>query len=102
MREEVSRASTARIREDVIFRKLEGEAVVLNLATGTYYGLDPVGTRIWELIQEQGRADAVLEAILREYEVEPARCAEDLLLLLRKLHAKGLIELIDGKTQEAS
>ena len=102
MQEEVSRASTVRIREDAIFRKLEGEAVVLNLATGTYYGLDPVGTRIWELIQEQGRADAVLEAILHEYEVEPARCEQDLLLLLRKLYAKGLIELIDGKTQEAS
>jgi hypothetical protein len=102
MQEEISLASTARIREDVISRKLEGEAVILNLATGTYYGLDPVGTRIWELIQEQGRADAVLEAILHEYEVEHARCERDLLLLLRDLHAKGLIEIIDGKTQEAS
>src|SRR5262245_2662222 len=102
MQEEISLASTARIREDVISRNLEGEAVVLNLATGIYYGLDPVGTRIWELIQEQGRADAVLQAILHEYEVEPARCERDLLLLLRELHAKDLIEIIDGKTQEAS
>ena len=102
MQAEICRASTARIREDVVFRKLEGEAVILNLATGTYFGLDPVGTRIWELIQEQGRVDAVLEAILHEYEVEPAQCEQDLLLLLRKLYAKDLSEIIDGKTQATS
>jgi Coenzyme PQQ synthesis protein D (PqqD) len=101
MQGEISRASTARIREDVVFRKLEGEAVILNLATGTYYGLDAVGTRIWELIQEQGRVDAVLDGLLRKYEVEPARCEQDLLGLLRELSAKGLIEIVDGKTPEA-
>jgi hypothetical protein len=101
MQTEISRGSTVRIREDVVFRKLEGEAVILNLATGTYYGLDAVGTRIWELIQEQGGVDAVLEAMLHKYEVEPARCEQDLLGLLRKLHAKGLIEVIDGKTHAA-
>jgi Coenzyme PQQ synthesis protein D (PqqD) len=100
MPEQLSRASTARIREDAVFRKLEGEAVILNLATGTYYGLDAVGTRIWELVQEQGRVDAVIEALLREYEVEPTRCEQDLLGLLHKLYAKGLIEIINGKAQE--
>jgi hypothetical protein len=102
MPEEISRASTVRISEDVVFRKLEGEAVILNLATGNYYGLDPVGTRIWELIQEQGKVDTVLKTILSEYEVEPARCEQDLLCLLRTLDAKGLIEIIDGECQEAS
>jgi Coenzyme PQQ synthesis protein D (PqqD) len=102
MEAEICRASIARIREDVIFRKLEEEAVILNLATGIYYGLDPVGTRIWELIQERGMVDTVLEAILHEYEVEPERCEQDLLCLLRKLYAKGLIEIFDAKTQEAS
>jgi hypothetical protein len=102
MQEQLSRASSARIREDVVFRELEGEAVILNLETGTYYGLDAVGTRMWKLVQEQGRVDAVLEALLQEYEVEPARCEQDLLGLLHKLNAKGLIEIIDGTTQETS
>jgi hypothetical protein len=100
--QEISRASTVRISEDIVFRKLEGEAVILHLATGTYYGLDSVGTRIWELLQEQSRVDAVLEAILQQYEVEPARCEQDLLGLLGRLHAKGLIEIVAGKTHEAS
>jgi Coenzyme PQQ synthesis protein D (PqqD) len=102
MPEQLSRASTARISEDVVFRKLEEEAVLLNLATGTYYGLDAVGTRIWELVQEQGKVDAVLESLLQEFEVEPARCEQDLLELLNQLYAKGLIGIIDGKTQETS
>jgi hypothetical protein len=102
MQEQLFRASTTRIREDVVFRKLEGEAVILNLETGTYFGLDAVGTRIWELVQEQGRVDAVLESLLQEFEVEPARCEQDLLGLLDQLYAKGLIEIIDGKTPETT
>jgi hypothetical protein len=100
--EEISRASTVRISGDIVFRKLEGEAVILHLATGTYYGLDAVGTRIWELLREQARVDAIMEAILQQYEVEPARCEQDLLGLLRQLHAKGLIEIVAGTRHDAS
>ncbi|PYO19380.1 MAG: hypothetical protein DMD85_18645 [Candidatus Rokuibacteriota bacterium] len=45
----ISRHAAIRIRKDVVFRELEGEMVLLNLATGVYFGLDPVGTRIWTL-----------------------------------------------------
>jgi Coenzyme PQQ synthesis protein D (PqqD) len=102
MQKHFSPASMARITEDAVFRKLEAEAVILNLETGTYFGLDAVGTRIWELIQQQGRVDAVLEALLQEYEVEPARCERELLELLQQLSTKGLIEIIDGETQAPS
>jgi hypothetical protein len=83
-------------QQDVIFRDLEGEAVILNLATGNYYGLDPIGTRIWALIQERGRVDAILDAILDEYEVEPELGKQDLLRLLGELESKGLIEITNA------
>jgi hypothetical protein len=83
-------------QQDVIFRDLEGEAVILNLATGNYFGLDPVGTRIWTLIQERGRVGAILQAILDEYEVEPEQGKEDLLRLLSQLESTGLIQIADA------
>ena len=49
---------------------LDGEAVLLDLASGTYFGLDAVGTRIWELLDQRQPLAAILDAILDEYDVE--------------------------------
>lgn len=80
-----------RISEDVVFRDIAGEAVLLNLATGTYFGLDAVGTRIWALIAEHGATDKVMEAMLAEYEVDAERLRQDLDALIRQLAEKGLV-----------
>ena len=50
-----------RIPDEVIFRELDGEAVILNLDTGIYFGLDAVGTRIWRLIEERKPLRIVLD-----------------------------------------
>src|SRR4051794_31950128 len=76
---------------------LAGEVVVLNLVSGLYYGLDSVGARIWGLIQEPTIVRDVRDALLREYEVEPGRCEEDLVTLLRDLTTAGLVE-VRGET----
>jgi len=60
-----------------------------------YYGLDPVGARIWNLIQEPKRIKEIYEILLKEYNVEPGRCERDLLALLEKLVEEGLIEVKD-------
>lgn len=75
---------------------LGGEAAILNLKSGVYYGLDPIGARIWDLIQEPKSLNEIREILLKEYEVEPDRCERDLLALLQKLAAEGLIEVSDG------
>lgn len=49
---EVTLASRVRINDDVMFQELQGEAVLLSLASGTYFGLDRMGTRIWQLFSE--------------------------------------------------
>src|SRR2546430_2126111 len=56
----ISRHAAIRIRKDVVFRELEGEMVLLNLATGVYFGLDPVGTRIWTPIEAHRSSDEVV------------------------------------------
>lgn len=74
---------------------LAGEAVILNLKNGMYYGLDTVGARIWALIQQPHSVAALRDAILAEYDVEAERCERDLLALLTDLAAAQLIEITD-------
>jgi hypothetical protein len=79
--------------ENVVSRELEGEAVILNLESGVYFGLNEVGTRIWALIQQHGSLRKVLEAALQEYEVAPQVLENDLLQLIEQLQARGLVTL---------
>ncbi len=83
--------SRLRCAPDVLFRSLDGEAVLLDLASGTYFGLDAVGTRIWELLDQRQPLAAILDAILDEYDVEEQRARADLFELVEGLLAKGLI-----------
>jgi Coenzyme PQQ synthesis protein D (PqqD) len=77
---------------------LAGEAAILNLKSGVYYGLDSVGARIWTLIQQPQAIPAIRDVLLTEYDVEAERCQRDLLALLGELLAAGLIEVADEPT----
>ena len=83
--------------KDQLWCDLAGEAAILNLKNGVYYGLDTVGSRIWNLIQEPRTVNEVRDALLEEYHVERDRCERDLLTLLQMLAAEGLIQ-VDDKT----
>ena len=89
-------AFEARISPEVLFRELAGEAVLLDLKSQRYFGLDPVGTRIWQLLDEQRRTDSILATMLEEFDVEEAKLREDLDAFLDQLKDAGLIELRPG------
>ena len=89
------------IPDDVVFRDLAGEAVILNLASGTYFGLNEVGTRMWNLLAEHGSTEQVLASVLAEYEVEEASLRQDIEALLRTLREKGLIVVDPEQTPAA-
>lgn len=76
--------------------ELGGEAVVLNLDTGTYYGLDPVGTRAWQLLQQPRSLAELRDLIVDEFDVAPERCEADLLSFVASLTAHGLVQPCDG------
>jgi len=92
-----ARDAAIRIRKDVVFRDLEGELVLLNLATGVYFGLDPIGTRIWALIDDGRTADEIVGVITAEYEVDADACRADLTRLLAALRDNQLVDLDDGR-----
>jgi hypothetical protein len=82
--------------KDQVSCDLAGEAAILNIKNGVYYGLDPVGARIWSLMQQPRAVGEIQNTIVDEYDVEPERCSHDLLGLLEKLLSEGLIEVKDG------
>jgi hypothetical protein len=89
----ITTASRVVVSKDQVSCDLAGEAAILGLKNGVYYGLDPVGARIWNLIQTPVQVSAVRDAIVNEYEVEAERCERDLLDLLQKFAEQGLIEV---------
>jgi hypothetical protein len=94
----ISDRSVVVATKDQVSCDLAGEAAILNIKNGVYYGLDPVGARIWNLVQEPRAVAEIQNAITSEYDVEPERCARDLVDLLEKLLAEGLIEVKDGSS----
>ncbi|MBD6615045.1 lasso peptide biosynthesis PqqD family chaperone [Komarekiella sp. 'clone 1'] len=76
-----------------IFSELQGEAVILDINSGVYYGLNQVGVSIWNLIQAPKTVKEIRDALLAEYEVDSQACETDILVLLEDLATKGLIEI---------
>jgi len=87
----ISLDDLVKIAPDVVFRDLDGEAVLLNLETGIYFGLNDVGTRMWNLLQEHGSLRKVFDQMLLEYEVTPEALEGDLCQLAAQLCEKGLL-----------
>lgn len=91
---EISLDTRVRVSEAVVFRELDGEAVILQLDEGVYFGLDPVGTRLWQLIEGQGLLRGALQAGLAEFDVRPDVLERDLIDLVRQLADKRLVEVV--------
>lgn len=82
---------------DQVSCDLSGEVAILNLKNGVYYGLNPIGAKIWNMLQKPTNMNTMRDAILDEYEVEPEQCEHDLLSILQQLITEGLVEVRDEK-----
>jgi hypothetical protein len=81
------------LREDVLVQPLGQESVLLNLDSEQYFGLDDVGTAMLQCLQESPSIQAALEALLMKYDVESGQLQHDLLELIQKLEAHGLVQV---------
>jgi hypothetical protein len=81
---------------DLLASGMDGETVLLSLEQGRYYGLEEVGSRIWELLAAPRRVGDVCATLCREYEVDAATCAADVLDFLRALAAEKMIVFPDA------
>ena len=79
----------------VVARAVGKETVLLDLASGTYFGLDPVGSRIWQLMEENKTLAEICDVMIEEYEVSREELERDVLALLRQLADKQLVTVIE-------
>ena len=93
---DISFSQKALIPEDVVFRDLDGESVLLNLDNENYYGLDEVGTRIWHVLTTSNSIQEAYQTLLAEYDTTPEILRQDIIRLIDELTTQGLIELSDG------
>lgn len=79
------------VNGDIVFKEIDGEAVLLDLEQGTYFGLDPIGTRVWQTLVEHGCARPVVAPLLEEFDVTPDTLESDIVKLLGELRTNDLI-----------
>ncbi|MBF2017503.1 MAG: lasso peptide biosynthesis PqqD family chaperone [Rivularia sp. T60_A2020_040] len=93
--QEIAESSLVVAAPDQISSDLGGEAVILNMKTGVYHGLNEVGARVWDLIEQPKAVKEIKQTLLEEYEVEAEACTNDLFSLLNNLKTAGLIQVIN-------
>ena len=80
---------------DTVFaQEVDGEMVLLDMNSENYFGLDEVGTAIWQAMQEKEKLQEVFEVLLSQYEVEEEVLKKDLMSFVEKLQESGLIEVV--------
>ncbi len=87
----ITLAHLAQPNDEVLFQEVAGEAVLLNLSSERYFGLDPVGTHIWSLINRNLTLQQVHQDLCDTYEASPEQLEQDLLALITQLSEAGLV-----------
>jgi len=84
------------ISDHVLFQEIEGECVLLDMSSEQYFGLDDVGTRIWQLLAAEGDTAKVISTLTKVYDVDEATLRRDLAKLIQELTEKGLVNVIES------
>jgi Coenzyme PQQ synthesis protein D (PqqD) len=85
-----------KVADEVLTTRVGDETVLLNMQTGMYHSLDPVGTRFLELLRNEGVLHAVHRTMLDEFDVTAETLETDLVRLSQHMLAKGLLVEYDG------
>jgi hypothetical protein len=90
-KKEIGPDTVFRRKADLLFNEIDGEVVMLSIENGEYYGMDKVGSRIWELLDQPYSFKDLVGKLMDEYEVSEQQCSGDTLAFLKKLTDKKLI-----------
>lgn len=90
-------ATTVVRSEEPVDAEVDGAVVMMSLEQGKYYGLDGVGSRIWQLVGTPIEIGELCRRLLAEFDVDAERCERDVIEFLEGLEREGLIEVRNGK-----
>lgn len=92
-RSAIDAATTIARSQTAVSCELSQEAVILDLASGVYFGLDAVGARIWQILETPRSIGEIRDALLLEYRVDAAACEQSVARFAGELLSKGLLEI---------
>lgn len=79
---------------DIVSADVDGEAVMMSIEQGNYYGANKMGTRIWELLEEPRQVSAICDQLIKDFEVDAETCHSDVLGYLAHLSDHKLVEVV--------
>ncbi len=79
----------------VVASDIDDEKVMMSVEKGEYFGLERVGSRIWEMIENPARVSALVDQLLERFDVDRATCERDVLAFLMDLHDAGIVRVGD-------
>jgi hypothetical protein len=94
--EKLHLASTLVRINDIISSAIDSETILLHLENSKYYGMDAVGSRIWEILEKPIKLEAIINMLIEEYEVSKEQCEQDVYAYLAQLLEEGLIQIINA------
>jgi hypothetical protein len=78
---------------NLLFNIIDGEVVILSIETNKYYGIDKVGSRIWELLEQPVNFQMIVSTLREEYDVSELQCNQDTLTFLKKMEDNNLLTI---------
>ena len=78
-------------RTDMVFSHIDDEVVMMSIETGEYYGLNPVASRIWELLEKPHTFDQLINLLMQEFDIDQAGCHNDVTEFLNRMIEKKLV-----------
>ena len=95
----LSNRTVAVRNEAIIFTDLDDTVVMMDPDEGRYYELDPVGTRVWTLLESARTVAELCEALVAVYDVDPETCRGDVTAFLQETRTLGIVVLREAEEE---
>ena len=83
--------SRLEVSSSVVTREIGDEMVLMDLESGTYFGLDAIGGRAWQALEDGQTIEELCAQIEREFDVSPEQLRDDMISLAKKLFEHKLV-----------
>lgn len=77
--------------ENQVSAEINGETVMMSVEQGSYFGLDAIGSRIWNLMEQPISLQDMIDTLVEEYDVSEVNCKNDVVKFVAELNSRGLV-----------
>ncbi len=91
--EEITLQSLVRRAEGFTTARVRDDLMMLHVEHGAYYSLDPIGAEIWQLLEQPGTVQHLVDQLLQHYSVSPEQCQADVLAFLGEMRQNGMVQI---------